>query len=79
MDKFREFIKRYQWTVACVALGVLLAILLFSIGFWKTLLLLIIVAACFFFGYTLDQRGTAGVKDFFTSLLHKDKDKDLHS
>ena len=60
MEKIREFIRQYQWTI-----------LLLTIGFFKTLLLLAIVGVCFVLGYTLDKQGTAGVKDFFNKLFHK--------
>ena len=60
MEKIREFIRQYQWTILLVAAGIVL-----------TILLLTIVGVCFVLGYTLDKQGTAGVKDFFNKLFHK--------
>ena len=55
MNAFLEFVKSHKFTVLFVALGLVLAILFFTIGFWRTLLLLVILALCFLIGYLLDQ------------------------
>ena len=47
--------------------------LLFTIGFWKTLLLFVIVGAAFFIGTLLDEGGRGRVGDFFRSLFTKNK------
>lgn len=69
---FSEFLKKYKWTVLCVIAGILLTILLLTIGFWKTLLLLIVVALCFAIGYILDRGEWTSVKTYFRNLFHKD-------
>lgn len=73
MEKFREFIHNNQWTIFLVVAGIILSALLFTIGFFKTVLLFIIVGICFFFGYTMDRKGTEGVKSFFEGLFKKEK------
>ena len=69
MDKFLSFIKQYRWTFLLVAGGLLLAVLLLTIGFWKTLLLLVILGICALLGYLLDQGGVEAVKSFFKVLF----------
>ena len=71
MNAFLEFVKSHKFTVLFVALGLVLAILFFTIGFWRTLLLLVILALCFLIGYLLDQGGTDGIKEFFNKLFTK--------
>ena len=50
MDEFRQFLKEYKWRVIGIAGGILLAVLIFTIGFWRTLLLTAITALCYFVG-----------------------------
>jgi len=71
MNAFLEFVKTHKYTVLFVALGLVLTILFFTIGFWRTLLLLVILALCFLIGYLLDQGGPEGIKEFFTKLFSK--------
>ncbi|MDD4312415.1 MAG: DUF2273 domain-containing protein [Eubacteriales bacterium] len=71
MNAFLEFVKRHKFTVLFVSLGLVLAILFFTIGFWRTLLLLVILALCFLIGYLLDQSGPDGIKEFFSKLFSK--------
>ena len=71
MNAFLEFVKTHKFTVLFVALGLVLAILFFTSGFWRTLLLLVILALCFLIGYLLDQGGPEGIKEFFTKLFSK--------
>ena len=53
MDEFRQFLKEYKWRVIGIAGGILLAVLIFTIGFWRTLLLTAITALCYFAGCIL--------------------------
>lgn len=71
MNAFLEFVKNHKFTVLFVALGLVLAILFFTIGFWRTLLLLVIIGLCFLIGYLLDQGGPDGIKEFFNKLFSK--------
>lgn len=71
MNAFLEFVKSHKFTVLFVLVGLLLTILFFTIGFWRTLLLLVILTLCFFIGYLLDQSGPEGVKEFFSKLFSK--------
>ena len=69
MEGFSEFFKRFKWRILLVGFGVLFAILIFSIGFWRTLLLFVIVAVCLLFGTLLDQGGRERVRQFFSALF----------
>ena len=71
MNGFLEFVKNHKFTVLFVAIGLVLTILFFTIGFWRTLLLLVILALCFLIGYLLDQGGPDSIKEFFTKLFSK--------
>ena len=71
MNGFLEFVKNHKFTVLFVSLGLVLSILFFTIGFWRTLLLLVILALCFLIGYLLDQDGPDGIKEFFNKLFSK--------
>lgn len=73
MDSFLEFVKAHKFTVVLVLIGLVLSILFFTIGFWRTLLLFVILALCFLIGYLLDQSGPEGIKEFFTKLFSKNK------
>lgn len=70
---FLEFVKKYKFTILLCLLGLVLAILFFTIGFWRTLLLVVILALCFLVGYLLDQSGPDGVKSFLNKLFSKGK------
>ena len=71
MNAFLEFVKNHKFTVLFVLLGLILSILLFTIGFWRTILLILILALCFLVGYLLDQSGPDGIKNFFNKLFTK--------
>ena len=73
MDAFLEFIKKHKFTVLLVLIGLVLTILFFTIGFWRTLLLILILAICFLIGYLLDQGGPEGFRDFFKKLFSRDR------
>ncbi len=69
MEGFTEFFKKFKWRIILVAFGILFAALIFSIGFWRTLLLFAIVGVCLLFGTLLDQGGRERVQQFFATLF----------
>jgi uncharacterized membrane protein len=71
MNAFLEFVKTHKFTVILVLIGLVLSILFFTIGFWRTILLFLILAICFFIGYLLDQSGPEGIREFFQKLFGK--------
>ncbi|MDD3919787.1 MAG: DUF2273 domain-containing protein [Eubacteriales bacterium] len=67
----KEFYERYRWTILLVLLGIILTVLIFTINFWRTLLLCVIVGVCFLIGSLLDKGGKDAVKSFFDKILPK--------
>ncbi len=57
MEELKTLLKEYKWRIIGIAAGIVLAILLFTIGFWRTLLLLALVAVCYVIGRHLDNGG----------------------
>ncbi len=73
MDKFREFFQAHKFAVIFAVIGVVLAVLFMTLGFWRTLLLIVLIAVCFFIGLLLDQNGVDGLKAFFARLFTRKK------
>ena len=71
-EKIKEFCKTHQWTCVLVVFGIILTILLLTIGFFKTLLLLVIVAICGFIGLKLDSNGVK-IKDALGKIGKKEQ------
>ena len=67
---FGDFFRQYKWRIICIALGILFAVLIFTLGFWRTLLLFAITMACFFIGKWLDEGGES-IGAFFARLFAK--------
>lgn len=72
MDQFKEFCRAHKWAILFAAIGLLFAILFMTIGFWKTLLLIVLVGLCFIIGYMMDQNGADGVVALFHKIFSKD-------
>jgi uncharacterized membrane protein len=70
---FSEFVKQHKFTIILVLIGLILSILFFTIGFWRTILLMLILALCFLVGFLLDKGGLEGLKDFFNRLFKNNK------
>lgn len=73
MDNFTNFCKEHRWAIICVLTGLLLLILWLSIGFWKTMLVFIVLGICFIIGILLDKGGPDSVKNFFNNLFKGNK------
>lgn len=71
MNEFFAFLRLYKWRIISVCFGILFAILIFTIGFWRTLLLFAIVGAAYFIGTLLDEGGRARLKDFLGGIFRK--------
>lgn len=71
MGDFQSFFKKYKWRIITVSAGIALAILFFSIGFWRTLLLLLIVAVCYVLGSLMDAGGREKIKEAVGVLFKK--------
>ncbi len=70
-----EFIKQHKHAVILTSLGLLTAILMLTIGFFSTLLIILLSAVCFLYGWLLDKYGFSGanevIRDFFKKLFGK--------
>ena len=71
MNGFEELLRKYKYRIIAVIAGILLTILLLTIGFWRTLLLAAIVAVCYFIGMLLDNGGKESIKGIITTLFKK--------
>ena len=78
MNEIRAFVKQNRWTVCCTAAGVLCAVLLLTIGFWRTLLLCLLAGGGFSVGRELDKRGPgrlqALARRVYDKVFHKGND-----
>lgn len=73
MSKLKEFYRAHKFAIIFVAIAIVLCILFFTIGFWRSLLLFVIIGVFFLIGFLLDQNGIEGVKDFFKKLFSSKK------
>lgn len=64
-NSIKEFIIKYKWRIISVVLGLIFTILIFTIGFWRALLLLVILIACYFIGKALDNNDTSSITGLF--------------
>lgn len=71
MNEFMEFLKKYKWRVVFAVFGLLFTILIFTIGFWRTLVLFLIVGAAFFIGMLMDHGGRGNVAAFFSRIFKR--------
>lgn len=69
MEEFVTFCKQYKWRILGVFGGILFCILVFTINFWRTLLLSIVVGLGYFIGTLLDEGGRSRVGEFFAQLF----------
>ena len=71
MEELKALLKEYKWRVIGIVAGIVLAILLFTIGFWRTLLLFALVALCYVVGRHLDNGGKEELDKAISSLFRK--------
>ena len=64
-----EFFQKYKWRVIGVVFAIIFTILVFTINFWRTLLLFVIVGIAYFIGTLMDEGGRGRVKEFFGRLF----------
>jgi len=70
-NSFLDFLLKHKFAGILSVIGLIVAILLFTIGFWRTIVLVLILALCFLIGYLLDQSGPEGIREFFNKLFSK--------
>ena len=67
-----SFFGKYKWRIISVSIGIIVAILIFTINFWRTLLLISLLGLAYFIGYLFDDGGREKVKQFLNQLFNKD-------
>ena len=70
-DWITGFYKQHKWLSIMAAGALVLGILFLCIGFWRTLLLAVLVAVGVLVGTLLDRGGWPAVKDFFAGIIRK--------
>ncbi len=68
-ERLLVFYTGHKWTIWLVAMGLLIGILILTINFWRTLLLIIVVGVCFVVGSLMDKGGWEMVKTFLDRIL----------
>lgn len=68
-EKIRAFYGAHKWTVNLAALGLVLGILMLTINFWRTLLLVALTGVCVLIGTLMDKGGWDMVKAFLDRIL----------
>lgn len=64
----KDFFQDHKWAVILSILALIIVLLIYLIGWW-TLLAVILVAVAVFFGRMIDRGGIDSVKDFFRNLF----------
>ena len=70
-DWLKQFYSEHRWLTIMAVAALVLGILFLCIGFWRTLLLALLVALGVLIGTLMDRGGWAAVKDFFASIFQK--------
>lgn len=70
-DWLKQFYGEHRWLTIMAAAALVLGLLFLCIGFWRTLLLALLVALGVLIGTLMDRGGWAAVKDFFASIFQK--------
>ena len=71
MEELKALLKEYRWRLIGIVAGIVLAVLLFTIGLWRTLLLFALVALCYVVGRHLDNGGKEELDKAISSLFRK--------
>ncbi|NLB62269.1 MAG: DUF2273 domain-containing protein [Clostridiales bacterium] len=58
MENLTDFFKKYRWRIILIAVGILFSFLVFSLGFWRTILLTVVILVCYYFGANADKKGS---------------------
>lgn len=70
-SQLKEYLSTHHFTILFVIIGIVFSVLIMTIGFWRVVLLSIIVGICFFIGMLMDRGGWDLVKSFFDRILPK--------
>lgn len=70
-EQLKKFYEEHKWLTIMGAAALFIGILFLCIGFWRTLLLAILVAVGVFIGTLVDKGGWTAVKEFFVGLFQR--------
>ncbi|GEM_PF-280574 len=74
-QEIKAFMARNKCKVFITLIGLIAAVLMLSIGFFRTLLILLLTGVGFFYGSLIDKHGFGGanrvIADFFKSLFSR--------
>ena len=68
----KEIFEKYKYSIIFGVGGLLLVSLMFTIGFWRSLLSIIIVGICVIIGFSKDR--DVNVKDYFDDFWSNKKE-----
>ncbi|MBQ5991257.1 MAG: DUF2273 domain-containing protein [Clostridia bacterium] len=64
----KDFFQEHKWAVILSVLALIIVLLIYLIGWW-TLLAVVLVAVAVFFGRMIDRGGLDAVREFFRNLF----------
>lgn len=64
----KDFFQEHKWAVILSILALIIVLLIYLIGWW-TLLAVVLVAVAVFFGRMIDRGGLDAVREFFRNLF----------
>ena len=70
-DWIVKMFQEHRWACLCVRGALIVGIMILALGFWQTVLLLVLVGAAGGIGYLLDKGGWPEVSRFFSQLFGK--------
>ncbi len=70
-ERIWAYIMEHKWAVGLAVYGFIAAILMLTINFWRTLLLVLLTGLGFVMGYLLDKGGVESVRAFFARVFRK--------
>lgn len=70
-DWIVKMFQEHRWACLCVLGALIVGIMILALGFWQTVLLLVLVGAAGGMGYLLDKGGWPEVSRFFSQLFGK--------
>ena len=75
LEKASEFFEKNKYRISLALIGLIVAVLMLTIGFFRTLLIVVLTALLFGYGYLIDRFGFSGansvIADFFKKLFHR--------
>ncbi|MDO4543213.1 MAG: DUF2273 domain-containing protein [Clostridia bacterium] len=70
-DFFKTLLIEHKWLLLFVFVALIIGVLILTINFWRTLLILLLVAIAAIFGYLMDRGGIENVKAMFARIFSR--------